>query len=91
MEVEDAVVKPIAVGAIVFIMNQIFAWILDAVSLGPFNAATLNLTTLNLTAPGIVGLAILFWATGWIVIAVVPKILKSLGGLRRKSLSFMET
>jgi len=83
MEVEDAIVKPIAVGAIVFIMIQVFAWVLDAVSLGPFSAATLNLETLNLTAPGIVGLAILFWATGWIVIAVVPKILKSLGGLRQ--------
>ena len=87
MEVEDAIVKPIAVGAIVFIMIQVFAWVLDAVSLGPFSAATLNhLETLNLTAPGIVGLAILFWATGWIVIAVVPKILKSLGGLRRRAL-----
>jgi len=87
MEVEDAIVKPITVGAIVFILIQVFAWVLDAVSLGPFSVATLNLTTLNLTAPGIVGLAILFWATGWIVIAVVPKILKSLGGFRRKSLS----
>jgi len=78
MDVKDAILKPMATGAAIYVCISIVAWLLDLVGFNPF---VVSGATFNLTAQGIVGLLAFFWAVGWIVDQAAPKIVKFMDSL----------